>query len=90
VAVEEPEERLTKFFVHEAVRDGIAAAGDISQQLHQADTGTADHRVHEIRRKKIPRIDHVQWRPAYEEFQHNHEEHPDHLQQRVSCVQGVV
>jgi len=31
VAVEEAEERLAKFSVHETVRDGIAAAGYIGQ-----------------------------------------------------------
>lgn len=84
VAVKESEERLAKFFVHEAIRDGIATAGDVSQQLDQADASTTDHRVHEIGRKEVPRIDHVQRCPAYEELQHNHEEHSDHLQHHSS------
>lgn len=82
MAVEKPEERLAKFSVHETVRDGIAAAGDVGKQLHEADAGATDDRVHEVRREKVPRIDYVQWRPAHEELQDYHEEHSDHLQHR--------
>jgi len=79
VAVEKPEERLAKFSVHETVRDGIAAAGDVGKQLHETDAGATDDRVHEVRREKVPCIDHMQRRPAHEEFQDYYEEHPDHL-----------
>lgn len=82
MAVEESEERLAKFFVHETVRDGIAATGDVSQQLHQTDAGATYDRVHKLGREKVPRIDHMQRRPAHEEFQNYHKEHPDHLQHR--------
>lgn len=80
MAVEEAEERLAKFSVHETVRDGVAAAGDVGQQLHQADAGATDDRVHQLGLEEIPGIDHVQRRPAHEELEDYDEEHPDHLQ----------
>lgn len=80
MAVEETEERLAKFSVHETVRDGIAAARDVSQQLHQANTGATDDRVHQLGGEEVPRIDHMQRRPADEELEDDHEEHPDHLE----------
>lgn len=80
MAVEEAEERLAKFSVHETVRDGIAAARDVSQQLHQADAGATHHRVDQFGREEVPGIDHVQRRPADEELEDYHEEHPDHLE----------
>lgn len=80
MAVKEPEECLAKFSVHETIRDGIAAAWDVGQQLHQADAGATDDRVHQFGREKVPRIDHVQRRPAHEELEDYHEQHPDYLQ----------
>lgn len=80
MAAEELEKRLTKFSVHEAIRDGIATTGDVGQQLHQADAGATDDGVHQIGREDVPRIDYVQRRPTHEEFQDYHEEHTDNLQ----------
>lgn len=92
MAVEKPEERLAKFSVHETVRDGIAAAGYVGEQLHEADAGATYDRVHEVRREKVPRIDYVQRRPADEELQDYHEEHPDHLQHPAwkHSIRGVL
>lgn len=80
VAVEKAEERLAKFSVHETVRDGIAAARDVSQQLHQANAGAADDRVHQVGSEEVPRIDHMQRCPAHEKLKDYHEEHSDHLE----------
>lgn len=83
MAVEEAEERLTKFSVHETVCDGIATAGYVCQQLHQTNAGATDYRVHQIGSEKVPRIDYVQRRPAHEKFQDYDEQHSDHLQHIV-------
>lgn len=85
MAVEEPEECLAKFSVHETVRDGIAAARDVCQQLNQANAGATDDRVHQFGWEKVPRIDYVQRCPAHEELEDYYKEHPDYLQhQRYS------
>ena len=79
MTVEKAKESLPKLPVHKAVRDGITATGNISQQLYQADARTSNRGVHEIWREKIPRIDHVQRCPTDEKFQHDDKQHPDHL-----------
>lgn len=89
MAVEKPEECLAKFSVHETVRDGIAATRDIGQQLHQTNAGATDDRVYQFGREKVPRIDHVQRRPAYEELEDYDEEHPDHLQHHRGNERGL-
>lgn len=89
VAAEELEERLTKFSVHETIRDGITTSGDVGQQLHQADAVAAYNSVHQIWREDVPRVDDMQRRPTYEELQDYHEEHADHLQHHAASAFDV-
>lgn len=83
MTVEKPEECLAKLSVHETVRDGITAARDVGEQLHQANACAPDHGINQFWGEKIPSIDHVQRRPADEKFQHDYEQHSDHLE--IKC-----
>lgn len=84
VTVEKAKECLAELSVHETVRDGITATGNVGEKLHQANACAPDHGINQFRGEKMPRIDHVQWCPADEKFQHDYEQHSDHLKSRCT------
>lgn len=71
---------MSELLVHEAVSDRVAAGADVGEQLDQRDAGTADVLVHSLGVEQVPRVEHVQRRPADKELGHYHEQHSDHLQ----------
>jgi len=65
--------------VHEAVSDGVGARRGVGQELNQRHAHRTDDLVHNLRAKEIPQVHHVERRPAHEELQHQHKQHPDHF-----------
>lgn len=76
-AAEQLQETFAKAHVHEAVGDGIAAAGRVGQQLQQADASVADGVVDILVGEEDDGVDGVERRPADEELQHHHAQHLD-------------
>lgn len=88
-APEHVQERLAEAGVHEAVRDGVAAARAVGQQLEEADARVAEARVDGPVVEQGDRVDHVQRRPAQEELEHQHEQHLDHALLAQQVLFGV-
>lgn len=88
-AAEHVEERLAEAGVHEAVRDGVAAARAVGQQLKETDAGVAEARVDGHVVEQGDRVDDVQRRPAQEELEHQHEQHLDDALLAQQVLLGV-
>lgn len=74
---EEAKETDAKRPIHEAVGDRVAARRGVRQQLEEADAAVAQAVIHGFGMEQGHRVEHVQGRPAYEEFYHHNEEHSD-------------
>lgn len=80
---------LAEAAIHEAVRDRIAAARRVGEQLQKRDRLVADVLVHQIRIEDDQRVDGVQRRPADEELQHDDEQHLDDALLVLKTLLGV-
>jgi hypothetical protein len=74
-ASEKIKKSLSKSYVHEAVRDRIAARRRERQQLEEADCGVAKILIHCLWIEQTYCVDNVQRRPTDKKLQDNYEEH---------------
>jgi hypothetical protein len=76
-AVEGRQEALAELLIHEAVRDGVAAAGDVTQQVYEVHRDRTHMPHRRLLVKHPPRAHHIHRRPEHKELENHHEEHLD-------------
>lgn len=72
-------ESLQKLLVHEAVGDGITARGRVRQEVQEGYPEGAQGAVHLLRDVQTQDVHDEDRRPAEEELEDDHEQHPDHV-----------
>lgn len=78
-APKQVEKGLAKAAVHETVRDRVAAAGRVGEQLEKANACVGEVLVQDFRHAEHGHgVDDIQRRPAYKELDDDHGQHLNH------------